>query len=196
MRHRLFRKGLSLAAAVPWVAVCALWVRSHVVRDYAWAFLPWPADAEGRRWLKLDVDSGGGQVEVDWKVWSGAHREQLRQQGGIAAHDSYHRAFPEVPRQYARLGPPTAWNAVGFMWWSGATHTGVWLPYWALALLAAVPPAAQVARAAARASRRRRASAGYCTVCGYDLRATPEPGGARLDRCPECGSLSLRIEAA
>lgn len=38
--------------------------------------------------------------------------------------------------------------------------------------------------------RHRRHSQGLCPDCGYDLRATPEPGGAVLDRCPECGAVS------
>jgi hypothetical protein len=48
--------------------------------------------------------------------------------------------------------------------------------------LAAVLPALWAAR---RARGRRRAAAGHCLACGYDLRATP-------DRCQECGAVGLR----
>jgi hypothetical protein len=51
------------------------------------------------------------------------------------------------------------------------------VPYWAVAVAAAVLPAGW---AAAAWRRRRRQRAGRCPACGYDLRATPE-------RCPECG---------
>jgi hypothetical protein len=157
--------------------VCVLWVRSRLVRDYAFVWLRWPADSKGPRWIKLDGDSGAGQVEVAWRVWTGAERDQLRKRGGVAAVDAYHRSFAEVPGGYARSTPPTAWNALGFKWYSGPTHSSVCLPYWPAALLTAAVPGAWIG---AGARRRRRVRAGRCAACGYDLRASPE-------RCPECG---------
>ncbi len=170
-------KILAAVSALMFVSVCALWVRSHLVRDYAWAFLPWPGDSAGVRRLKLDVDSGGGQLEVSWKVWARADREVLRGRGGIGAQDFYHRTFDEVPRQYAQSIPPTVWNRLGFKSYSGPTHTNVCVPYWSLELAATVLPGVWMVR---WNRRRRRLAAGCCVACGYDLRAS-------IGRCPECG---------
>ncbi len=54
------------------------------------------------------------------------------------------------------------------------------VPYWFLTLLTLILPAAWLRR---RRTARRRARAGCCRACGYDLRATPE-------RCPECGAVA------
>ena len=53
----------------------------------------------------------------------------------------------------------------------------VFIPHWFLVLVSATPP---VTWLLVRRRRARRAAAGRCPACGYDLRATP-------DRCPECG---------
>jgi len=55
------------------------------------------------------------------------------------------------------------------------------LPYPILVLLFAVAPLASLAVMAIRRLKLARQTAGLCSRCGYDLRATPE-------RCPECGS--------
>ena len=52
-------------------------------------------------------------------------------------------------------------------------------PYWFIALLTAILPAARLV-AWRRRARRLRMRPGLCQHCGYDCRATP-------DRCPECG---------
>ena len=56
------------------------------------------------------------------------------------------------------------------------------LPYWAVALLTGILPALAAVWIWRRRRRRHRHKQGYCLVCGYDLRATP-------DRCPECGTV-------
>jgi hypothetical protein len=179
-RRRLFTFG-SIVSLLLWVAVCALWARSHVVRDYAWAWLPWPG-ADGRS-IKVDADSGGGQVEIAWHVWTAAERAAVQRNNALAGVNWYHRTFPDVPRQYARSIPPTAWNAAGFKWYRGPTHASVSAPYWSAALLSAVLPVAWVAT---RWRRRWRLVAGRCPACGYDLRASPH-------RCPECGTPAAHI---
>jgi len=63
------------------------------------------------------------------------------------------------------------------------TPTTVWtvaLPYWSLAVLSGIVPVIWVERYRRDGVRRRRAAAGLCAYCGYDLRASGE-------RCPECG---------
>jgi hypothetical protein len=83
---------------------------------------------------------------------------------------------------YGGLGPmpPT----------STATTLSVASPDWFLAAVAALQPLARLAGWYARRRQSRRAGRGVCGHCGYDLRATPDGGGALLDRCPECGEVS------
>ncbi len=62
-------------------------------------------------------------------------------------------------------------------------------PLWMLALLAGTWPLASITLMIRRRRRRKRAAlVGCCKRCGYDLRATPSPGGVLLGVCPECGA--------
>lgn len=58
-------------------------------------------------------------------------------------------------------------------------------PTWALASVLAILPTLRLVRR----YRKRMTREGCCTVCGYDLCATP-------DRCPECGTIPPREHAA
>lgn len=62
------------------------------------------------------------------------------------------------------------------------THYRRWyvrIPYWAVTLAMLVLPGGVCLRTALRRHRHPR-GAGFCSACGYDLRASK-------DRCPECG---------
>ena len=62
-------------------------------------------------------------------------------------------------------------------------------PLWMLALLAGSWPLVSIVLTIRRRRRRKRAAwVGCCLSCGYDLRATPLPGGEMPARCPECGA--------
>jgi hypothetical protein len=181
---------LAGASTLLLIAIAALWLRSHVVEPDAlvWDRGPsWAPDARRAQWA---IQSVNGQVVVGrleyspkrdaaWRlaVFSGETRDQLRY---IRPHD----ALNWIP-------PQGFFEWLGFQW--RRTVSGVFgnfsvlapadelvylaIPYWFLALLAAIGPALKW-RAVARVRRVRRM--GLCVNCGYDLRGSP-------DRCPECG---------
>jgi hypothetical protein len=65
------------------------------------------------------------------------------------------------------------------------------VPLWLLALSIAVWPLTSLTLLFRRRSRyRRRVRLGQCLHCGYDLRATPQPSGELVTRCPECGTVT------
>jgi hypothetical protein len=67
----------------------------------------------------------------------------------------------------------------------GAVTTRIYIvPLWPVTLLTALAPA----RYWLGDRKRRWRASGFCSSCGYDLRATP-------DRCPECGAIPKEVKA-
>jgi hypothetical protein len=66
---------------------------------------------------------------------------------------------------------------------------GLTVPIWFLAAVSGVLPLAVLGRWQWRRQKTRRAAMGFCRVCGYDLRATPQ-------RCPECGTIPPAVKGA
>jgi hypothetical protein len=66
---------------------------------------------------------------------------------------------------------------------NGETAASFWIPYQIPMLVSAVLPLTWIGLWARRTvSLRNRRRQGFCSRCGYDLRATPR-------RCPECGAV-------
>jgi hypothetical protein len=64
--------------------------------------------------------------------------------------------------------------------WSGGYG---WVPIWVIICAALPLPLIWIATRILVKTRPRR---GFCSACGYDLRATP-------DRCPECGKIVEKL---
>ena len=146
------------------VAVLTLWARSywHGHRiGYAWT----SAGAGSHRDVALACISGqfsltrsrwiapGASVETGWYLNERHPRPGYDMEGIFGGVQ--HRTVTAPDRQLSEVR----------------------VPMWTAALVLAVLPAMTVRRLR---RDRRRASAGLCPRCGYDLRATP-------GRCPECG---------
>ena len=98
----------------------------------------------------------------------------------ILASSSAVHAFPSSIRYGLSQYPSRAkyleprLSSTGLYW-------AISIPFWLPMLITVAIP---LWVAAGQWRRRRRAGAGLCPMCGYDLRATP-------DRCPECGTIPI-----
>jgi hypothetical protein len=168
MKRRLF----NLAAAVSLVmmlALLALWVHSYFFVDsFSTARCHW-ISTSGRL---LFVRTGSGTPD---------------QRREFYKYSTSTDAGKNLSDTYAKMRGVGNWfNRRGFIFWYLAAFRDrrhvimLGFPYWAGIIAALVIPFCWAQRAREVRRRLRRGSAGKCSACGYDLRATP-------DRCPECG---------
>jgi hypothetical protein len=173
----------------------------------------WAGEGAGGHWVLsleapprlFEVRPAEGRLEVAiTRGWPGMDRLGFSHYPVVSGPGQVHafagvRAF-DAPTQLMQIYSPTA-QSLGMI--SGGdtiirppkpnpmSTLTVAVPLWELSLLAAVPVLAAGAAKLWAAWRRRRTRPGHCPRCGYDLRATPEGGGALLGRCPECGTASV-----
>jgi len=195
MRHRLspilfVLSALSLVLIVVVIAAC---VRGKRTADW----LEWHrTDPIGNQWRAVDVVIGKSGIYASWQWFEFdtpgkalEYAQRLSRVSGLA-----HTMTPPQPNPFADGG--SFWNRAGFGYeLSGVSEASssdgtyrfrfdnAHVPYWALILVFSAAGTHSVRTVFARRRRGRRAAAGRCPSCGYDLRATP-------DRCPECGAFS------
>jgi hypothetical protein len=177
MLRRLFNL-CSLLSFVLAILLCALWVRSYWSTDR----LRWQSMGGSRM---VQTASGHLMATVLLADWS------TQPLGGFVSY--YEQAEPGRPFNYLlflchNVGTRFLnWEAGGFAWHSQHRPDGVvnfmaYAPFWGLALVAGLLPAGwAMGRWRGIRRIRRRELLGFCTSCGYDLRASS-------GRCSECGS--------
>jgi hypothetical protein len=183
MRQRLPRLLLT-AATVTSLVLCAgtagVWVRSSLGTD--------DSIYVHTRASRYRLDSENGAIVISRFVaapadrarravafYSGNDNYELRHYGVENSEEDGRASgmWAGEPGSYALLGLGVRPKPN----WAGATAV-VRLPDWFVLATVGSPLLVRLLK-----RRRARASRGLCTVCGYDLRASPE-------RCPECGTVA------
>ena len=169
MRRRIFSFA-SVLSMLLCLATVALWVRSYGYYDGITILLPHP-------WSHLNLTQVRGTVQLrvvrawPYPIGAGVASVDLATLGSwlppSGAKDRMLRPLSFELRYFDTRGSG-----------KDARFYVLALPHWLLLGLLAIVPALFVWR---RSRVRARLSGRTCTVCDYDLRATP-------DRCPECGT--------
>jgi hypothetical protein len=161
------------------IGTAALWGRSNWLHDSIHAGSgQW---VENNNWFCRDLflDSSAGRLHVSyWKTKATLGPiGNILPRGWQRREDRIDPANP--PRWY---GDDRRTLGVGHMN-ELRSHPGgyhylfmISVPWWQVIVLTAILPIARLVW------RRRRYASGFCSRCGYDLRATPE-------RCSECGTI-------
>jgi len=193
---------LSRAAAAFWLmvtlALAAVWIHSHR-SPAAWQRTRWELTAATDEWWDTRLLLADGVVSAAFTHETApAFVGQVVGAGGAIAPDRVQpsgvtwKPIPvfatflirdDAPPIAARLGlgwelrQPMLGSSEMFPGERGGVQVALWLPTMVAAMITLF--SALLSRRAARPLRRARA--GMCSNCGYDLRGSP-------GRCPECGA--------
>jgi hypothetical protein len=184
---RIFLRWVRVAPAVACGCVVFLWIHSLCYRG--WEFYSWPIN------LFVEVHAPGALIVVtdgpeadasasrdgegEWSGWV------CRLFAHLSTHTQVGSNTPTPWKMFPGFGREAVYTTPIFVGERRRLTEYEWtVPFWAIFLLTAAYPAAQVVGAM---RRRRRFGHGMCPDCGYDLRATPE-------RCPECGRVGEHVK--
>jgi hypothetical protein len=187
--RRLFRILINTLAALSLllcVVAAVLWARSYV----RYELLVYVAGVDGGNWTdyrKLELWSSQGTLRLMWSrlIDSYAHslRTAPRRGRDIQWESRPDRVRPSSTQPAWDLGSQRSYSGTPPAYSNLRDYRWVTCPHWIVVVATAAPPLVclELWRV-----RRRRARAGLCPKCGYDLRATP-------DRCPECGTIAPKV---
>jgi hypothetical protein len=181
VRRRLFNLATALLLVLCVVA-CVEWVRSYRVSDW-WMWVSHPGTPSAEHRFSLGLHSG--QFGLSWNRIELFPPDQYSSRVVYFSHIAHETRRPPVQFWARQGGRSTNWSLLGFLHFENSVHAPAWS---VVGVLAAV---AMLSARPWRWRALRRMSKGLCPNCGYDLRATPEKGAALLERCPECGTVSV-----
>ena len=166
VRTRRTSTGISAASLVLMMLFALLWVRSYrTTDDLAW-------DAQGR--VREFWSHEGGLYYLETSVFN------LNRPLSWGQFDGRGPLRP-MWKLTGRAEPGSFWgfehraDYKGASWGIVGTTRGRRVPHWAAVGLFAIPPFLWLRAVYAAAVRPWGARPGFCTKCGYDLRATPAP---------------------
>lgn len=188
--------GLAGTSLLLCIVMMAIWVQSyksgHGASIYCWGYSLGLSIGSGvvSGYLQHDFGQPPSPVSIFTSHWGYTGRP--RRTGSmirLSKPPIFGIRHFELSDRYGDPPPPDhvlATSLYGFQLnHAGSSYAGrivnTWynfaVPFWPFVCLLALLPAVWFRRITRRSKRRR---SGYCSECGYDLRATP-------DRCPECG---------
>jgi zinc-ribbon domain len=159
MRRRLFRI-LSALSLLLCLAALPIWIRSY------WVGTAWTCEGNAPH-VSIFSNWGRFALQTNYGVFLG--------EDGWREYRAY---------QLDPIAPYTRLNSLGFSIEttpkspSRSSYCRIMIPFWFICLVTAIPPYLWL-----RSYRRNHLAKlkGFCSKCGYDLRASKE-------RCPECGT--------
>jgi hypothetical protein len=191
-RRRLASGLLTVLSLLLCIATAAITVRSFLVRDRFdrshWRIFEWEGGSTTHQ-RNFVFDSGRGVLHLCVFTLGTRRNQTPGQLEESRRHNSSYYGPGVVRWEHYAWQPAMTSVPPGFTTFAGLSYQAtsqragdqasrsLFLPLPLLATTFAVPPALWLRR---RRRAARRARAGLCPSCGYDLRQTP-------DRCPECG---------